>query len=93
MGTPRPTEDRGAVKRASEARSRALRDLRWWQGRIIADTPLSAAEYARYTRMVAGLHAAGEAVEYYKRTVGEEVPPRLRESLGEHYRRALYGRS
>ena len=91
MGTPRPTTDPQAIRRALEARSRARKDLRWWQGRMLADKALSDAEWDRYRRLLDAVHAAGLVVEYYRATCAEQIPATLRESIAEHHRRSLNG--
>ena len=91
MGTPRPVKDPQAAAKAAERRRRAARDLRWWQGRMLADKALSDAEWTRYTSMLDQVHAAGLVVTYYRATCAEQIPPALRESIAEHHRRSLNG--
>lgn len=88
MGTPRPVVDPAVAREAAQRRARVARDLRWWCGRLLADTPLTDAEWSRYRRMRAD-QDADQIVEFYRATVAEPVPPRLAESIADHHRRAL----
>ena len=91
MGTPRPVKDPQAAAKAAKAASEARRQLRWWQGRMLADKALTDAEWTRYRTLLDRVHDVGIVVEFYRATCAEVIPPSLRESIAEHHRRSLNG--